>query len=173
MKVFSRFSILFLMFILAASSCAKPEPVVTDSRSAEARRIDSINMVRQQMNERTAAKNATDRFADISGSHQLRFSSDGVTPLVGTLHFTKTGRDQYEIKGGAKAGKNQLSVIGTVQRVSKQHLKFEGEIHQTIHGVSYQRTGNKTFLDEGQGKLWRLQDKINGEGFVEYIDIYR
>ena len=38
--------------------------------------------------------------------------------------------------------------------------------------LSNDLTKKTTFFDEGKGNFWRLQDKINGSGFVDYIDIY-
>lgn len=161
---------LFVTLFLAFS-CAKPEPV-QDPRSDEVRRIESINVVRTEMNVRTAAKNAADRFEDLSGSHQLRFSSDETSSFTGKIFFSKTGRDRYSVKGNAVAANNHLNIEGTITRVSVKHLNFDGVMRQTINQKRYTRSGKSTFFKETEGKFWRLQDKVNGSGFVEYIDIY-
>ena len=51
-------------------------------------------------------------------------------------------------------------------------MNFDGEITQKINGTVFERTAKTTFFDEGKGKFWRLQNKVNGSGFVDYIDIY-
>lgn len=153
-------------------SCTKKESSDQDTLSPEAKKIESINTVRQKMNDSIAIKNQQNKFKDLSGDHQLKFSSDEAAALKGTLTFTKTGRDLYDVSGKASSGKNTLSVKGTVKRVSEKHLNFEGEIVQNINGNTYRRTDKTTFFDEGKGNFWRLQNKINGSGFVDYIDIY-
>ena len=71
------------------------------------------------------------------------------------------------------SGKNTLEIKGSVKRVSEKHLNFEGIITQKINGTTYIRSKKTTFFDEGKGKFWRLQNKINDAGFVDYIDIYK
>jgi hypothetical protein len=60
--------------------------------------------------------------------------------------------------------------------VSDKHMNFTGEITESIsandNGKPYTRKGTKTFLSKDGGKTYRLQDMVNGSGFVEYIDIH-
>ena len=102
----------------------------------------------------------------------MKFSSDEISPFSGTVNFEKTGRDLYHLSGTIKSGKNTLTIDGEIKKVSEKHLNFEGEIIQNIKGVIFKRTKKTTFFDEGKGNFWRLQNKVNGSGFVDYIDIH-
>lgn len=164
--------ILLLFSATTLISCSKKENNSTHILSPEAQKIESINVERKKLNERTAIKNQQNIFKDLSGKHQLKFTSDEISAFSGTVNFEKTGRDLYTISGNAKSGKNTLEINGTIKRVSEKHLNFEGKINQKINGKAFTRTNKTTFFDEGKGNFWRLQDKINGSGFVEYIDIY-
>ncbi|SFI40889.1 hypothetical protein [Halpernia frigidisoli] len=57
--------------------------------------------------------------------------------------------------------------------VSEDYMNLDGEIIQKIaqDGKQFTRKENNTFKKEG--KVWRLQNKVNGSGFVDYIDIYK
>ena len=164
----------FLLFISAISilSCSKKEVQNSDTFSAEAKKIESINVERQKLNDSIAIKNQQNTWKDLSGKHELSFISDETSAFSGTAIFEKTGRDLYTLTGNAKSGKNTLNIKGTVKRVSEKHLNFDGEIAQKINGITFKRTNKTTFFDEGKGKFWRLQNKVNGSGFVDYIDIY-
>ncbi|MDO5615159.1 MAG: hypothetical protein Q4G16_03145 [Cruoricaptor ignavus] len=134
--------------------------------------VDSINQARAKYNDSIQALNEANRFGDLSGSKTLSYKSDDSSINInGTINFQKTGRDLYDISGNASSGKNTISINGTIKRVSEKHLNFEGEISQNINGSAYKRTKKTTFLNEGKGKFWRLQDKVNADGFVDYIDI--
>ena len=65
---------------------------------------------------------------------------------------------------------------GSVKIVSPKHMNFTGEITQKIsdndNGKPYTRKGKKTFMSKDGGKTYRLQDMVNGSGFVDYIDIH-
>jgi hypothetical protein len=52
-------------------------------------------------------------------------------------------------------------------------MNLDGKIIQNIQqdGAEFTRKENNTFKKEG--KYWRLQNKLNGAGFVDYIDIYK
>lgn len=165
-RTISLFSVILLW------SCTKKESSDTTTLSPEAKKIESINIVRQKLNDSITLINQQNKFKDLGGDHQLKFTSDEASAIKGTLTFTKKGRDLYDVSGKASSGKNTLTVKGTVKRVSEKHLNFEGEIVQNINGNTYKRTDKTTFFDEGKGKFWRLQNKINGSGFVDYIDIY-
>lgn len=160
-------AVLALLFSCKKNTSTENNKELQDTLS----KIDSINAARTKYNDSIKTLNDKNRFADLSGSHKLKFSSDGVAPLNGAISFQKKGRDTYDVSGGAKSGNNTLSIKGTIQRVSEKHLNFEGKISQKINGSSYDRTKKTTFLNEGKGNFWRLQDKVNGDGFVDYIDI--
>ena len=164
-------NILILCSILLFS-CSKKEGESINTQSDSTKIIDSINAVRRQINDSINLKNEKNRFSDLSGDHQLKFSSDAISPLLGSAKFEKVGRDEYSVSGKAVSGKNTLTIEGKISRVSDKHLNFEGKINQNIQGEKYTRTKKTTFFDEGKGKFWRLQDKVNSSGFVDYIDIY-
>ena len=163
-------------FILLSSaiflfSCSKKESGLSQTISDSTKIIESLNLERAKINERIRLKNNRNIFADLSGTHSLKFSSDEGT-INGKINFEKTGRDLYKVSGSGKSAQNIINIDGTINRVSGRHLNFEGKIIQNINGTTFTRTKKTTFLDEGKGSYWRLQDKINGSGFVEYIDIY-
>lgn len=163
-------------FILLSSaiflfSCSKKESGFSQTISDSTKIIESLNLERTKINDSIRLKNNRNIFADLSGTHSLKFSSDEGT-INGKINFEKTGRDLYKVSGSGKSGQNIINIEGTINRVSGRHLNFEGKIIQNINGTTFTRTKKTTFLDEGKGNYWRLQDKINGSGFVEYIDIY-
>ena len=163
-------------FILLSSaiflfSCSKKESGFSQTISDSTKIIESLNLERTKINDSIRLKNNRNIFADLSGTHSLKFSSDEGT-INGKIKFEKTGRDLYKVSGSGKSGQNIINIEGTINRVSGRHLNFEGKIIQNINGTTFTRTKKTTFLDEGKGNYWRLQDKINGSGFVEYIDIY-
>ena len=163
-------------FILLSSaiflfSCSKKESGFSQTISDSTKIIESLNLERTKINDSIRLKNNRNIFADLSGTHSLKFSSDEGT-INGKINFEKTGRDLYKVSGSGKSEQNIINIEGTINRVSGRHLNFEGKIIQNINGTTFTRTKKTTFLDEGKGSYWRLQDKINGSGFVEYIDIY-
>lgn len=163
--LFSSISILLL-------SCSKKEEISTSGLNDTTKIIESLNVVRSKINNSIRAKNNKNTFSNLEGVHALSYSSDDTT-VKGKVNFKKTGKDFYEISGSATSGQNTLSIEGTIHRVSVKHLNFYGTISQKINGKTYTRNKGITFFDEGKGNFWRLQDKINGSGFVEYIDIYK
>ena len=163
---------LLIISAITLISCSKKESNSTENLSPEAQKIESINVERKKLNESIALKNQQNNFKDLSGNHPLKFTSDETSGFSGTVNFEKTGRDLYTITGNAKSGKNTLEINGTIKRVSEKHLNFEGKITQKINGKVFTRTKKTTFFDERKGNFWRPQDKINGSGFVDYIDIY-
>lgn len=134
--------------------------------------IDSMNVVIKKHNDSIRALNSKNNFDDLSGSHQLTFTNDEGLNFSGTVNFTKIMSDGYEVKGQAKSGKNSLIIDGKADRVTKKHINFYGEIKQTINGKTESKNKSNTFRDEGKGKFFRLQQKVNSEGFVDYIDIH-
>lgn len=160
-----------IIIFAALISCKKTTTSENNELKDTLAKIDSINAARTKYNDSIKTLNDKNRFADISGTHALKYLSDDGVSLNGGINFNKSGRDSYEVSGNAKSGSNTLKIKGNIKRVSEKHLNFEGEISQNINGSAYKRTKKTTFLDEGKGKFWRLQDKVNGDGFVDYIDI--
>ena len=163
---------ILIISTLSILSCSKKEIENTDITSPENKKIESLNIERQKLNENIAIKNQQNVLKDLSGKHQLKFTSDEAAGFSGTVNFENIGRDLYEISGNAKSGKNTLAINGTIKKVTEKHLNFDGEITQKINGTVYKRTSKTTFFNEGKGNFWRLQNKINSSGFVDYIDIY-
>ena len=161
-----------IISVLSILSCSKKEIDNSTVISAENKKIESINVEREKLNERIAIKNQQNVLKDLSGKHQLKFSSDETSAFTGSVNFENKGRDLYDISGNAKSGKNTLEIKGTIKKVTEKHLNFDGEITQKINGTLYKRTKETTFFNEQKGNFWRLQNKINSSGFVDYIDIY-
>ena len=164
--------IFLLISAISIFSCSKKELESSDVISPENKKIESINVERQKQNELTTLRNQQNVLKDLSGNRVLKFRSDETSGFSGTVTFQNTGRDLYTLTGSAKSGKNTLEIKGTVKKVTEKHLNFDGEITQKINGTVFKRTKKTTFFDEGKGKFWRLQNKVNGSGFVDYIDIY-
>ena len=161
----------FIPLILIAFSCNKTEE--NNAKDVDSTKIiDSINAVRMKYNDSIRALNNKNNYSDLSGKHKLTFVSDDGVSLTGTVNFTKIMSDGYEVKGQAKSGKNSLIIDGKADRVTKKHINFYGEIKQTINGKTESKNKSNTFRDEGKGKFFRLQQKVNSEGFVDYIDIH-
>lgn len=164
--------LLFIPLVLAIVACNK----IGENNSKEidsAKIIDSINAVRIKHNDSIRALNNKNTFGDLSGNHKLTFASDDGLTLSGTVTFTKILADGYEVKGSAKSGKNSLIIDGKADRVSPKHINFYGNITQSINGKTESKSKSNTFLDEGKGNFFRLQEKINKDGFVDYIDIWK
>lgn len=156
-----------LLVSIALFSCKK------NAAETNAQNIDSINKVRTKYNDSIKALNEKNHFGDFNGSHKITFSTDGAS-LSGTANMEKIGRDEYKVSGTAQSGKNFVKIDGTLDRVSEKYMNFYGKISQTINGSHFERTKNTTFADEeGKGKSWRLQSKVNGDGFVDYFDIWK
>lgn len=161
----------FIPFAITIIACNKTAD--NSSRKIDSTKIiDSMNILIQKHNDSIRALNTKNHFDDLSGSHKLTFSADDGTTLSGTVNFIKIISDGYEVKGIAKSGNNSLIINGKADRVTKKHINFYGEIKQTINGKTESKNTSNTFRDEGKGKFFRLQQKINSEGFVDYIDIH-
>lgn len=157
-------------------SCSKKETLATPSQSDSTKIIDSINAVRTKMNDSIKAKNSENNFKDFSGDHSLTYQSQDSSKKTGSVNFKKMGRDDYDVSGNIKSGKDFVTIKGSAIVVSPKHFNFTGEITQSIssdnNGKPYTRKGTKTFMSKDGGKTWRLQDMVNGSGFVDYIDIH-
>lgn len=164
-------NILIAAFIAALFvSCSKKEAQATPSQADSIKIIDSINTARTKINDSIKNKNS---FEDFSGSHKF---THNLIKTSGSVDFRKTGGDSYDVSGSVKSGKDFVTMEGSAVVVSPKHMNFTGEIKQSIsendNGKPYTRKGTKTFLSKDGGKTWRLQDMVNGSGFVDYIDIH-
>ena len=82
-------------------------------------------------------------------------------------------KDKGKGKGKGKGWKNILIIDGKADRVSPKHINFYGKITQTINGKTESKSNSNSFKVEGKGDFFRLQQKINAQGFVDYIDIWK
>ena len=154
-------------------SCSKNE-----NKSESSKNTDYIKAERTKRNDSINALNSKNRFKDFSGSHKFVYQNDSSPKSSGTINFTKIEgeRDNYTLSGDIKSGKNYVTLKGFVMVISAKSMNFTGEITQSIsendNGKPYTRKGTKTFLSKDGGKTYRLQDMVNGSGFVDYIDIH-
>ena len=153
-------------------SCSKKETTPTSVQTDSTKIVDSINAVRTKINDSIRNKN---QFKDFSGEHKF---THNLIQNSGTVDFKKIDgeRDHYTVSGNIKSGKNYVEIKGFIAVVSDKHMNFTGEITQSIsendNGKPYTRKGTKTFATKNGGKTYRLQDMVNGSGFVDYIDIH-
>jgi len=153
-------------------SCSKKETIPTSVKTDSTKIVDSINAARTKINDSIRSKN---QFKDFSGDHKF---THNLIKTAGTVNFKKIDgeRDHYTVSGAIKSGKNSLEIKGFMAVVSNKHMNFTGEITQSIsdndNGKPYTRKGTKTFASKDGGKTYRLQDMVNGSGFVDYIDIH-
>ncbi|MGO4707953.1 hypothetical protein AB4Y90_02320 [Chryseobacterium sp. 2TAF14] len=158
-------------------SCSKKETTENNNKVDSIKIVDSINAVRTKINDSIKIKNSENRFRDFSGSHKFIYQNDSSPQYVGSVKFTKIEgeRDNYNVAGSIKSGNHSVNIEGFMQVVTKRHMNFTGEITQKIpendNGKPYTRKGTKTFMSKDGGKSYRLQDMVNGSGFVDYIDI--
>jgi len=155
-------------------SCSKKETTEVNNKVDSTKIVDSINAARTKLNDSIQSQN---RFKDFSGSHKFTYKTQNFNSISGTVDFKKIEgeRDNYNVSGSIKSGNNSVNIKGFVQVVSAKHMNFTGEITQKIpendNGKPYTRKGTKTFASKDGGKTYRLQDMVNGSGFVDYIDI--
>lgn len=159
-------------------SCSKKDSHKTDHTSDSTKSVDIINAERTKINDSIKALNSKNRFKDFSGSHKFVYQNDSSPKYSGSVNFIKIEgeRDNYTLSGDIKSGKNSVILKGFVQVLSPKSMNFTGEITQRIsdndNGKPYTRKGTKTFMSKDGGKTYRLQDMVNGSGFVDYIDIH-
>ncbi|AZA52293.1 hypothetical protein [Chryseobacterium sp. G0201] len=157
-------------------SCSKKDTQSTPNQSDSTKIVDSINAARTKINDSIKAKNSENNFKDFSGDHKFTYQSQNSSTKTGSVNFKKMGRDDYDVAGSIKSGENSVIIKGSAIVVSPKHMNFTGEITQRIssdnNGKPYTRKGTKTFMSKDGGKTWRLQDMVNGSGFVDYIDIH-
>jgi len=165
-------------FAFLVLSCSKKETQATANQTDSTQVVDSINAARTKINDGIKAKNSINRFKDFNGAHPFTYQNDSSPKYSGSVNFEKIEgeRDHYMVSGEIKSGKNSVRIKGFAAVVSDKHLNFTGEITQSIAdndgGKPYIRKGTKTFMSKDGGKTWRLQDMVNGSGFVDYIDIH-
>ncbi len=153
-------------------SCSKKEATPVPEKADTAKIVDSINAARTKINDSIRSKN---HFKDFSGTHTFTHNS---IKNPGSVHFEKIKgeADHYNIKGDIKSGKSYVHIDGFMAVVSDKHMNFTGNISESVagseNGKPYVRRGTKTFMSKDGGKTYRLQDMVNGSGFVEYIDIH-
>lgn len=153
-------------------SCSKKEAIPSSVQTDSTKIVDSINAVRTKINDSIRSKNS---FKDFSGDHKF---THNLIKNSGTINFKKIDgeRDHYLISGNIKSGNNFVKIKGFMAIVSNKHMNFTGELTQSIsdndNGKPYTRKGTKTFASKDGGKTYRLQDMVNGSGFVDYIDIH-
>ncbi|WP_449400603.1 hypothetical protein [Chryseobacterium wanjuense] len=168
MKNFLTAIALIALFI----SCSKKEAHPTSDKTDSTKIIDSINAARTKMNDSIRSKN---HFKDFSGQHKF---THNLIKTPGSINFTKIEGegDHYNVSGNIKSGENSVTIKGFMAVVSDKHMNFTGEIAQSIaendNGKPYIRKKTTTFMSKDGGKTYRLQDKVNGSGFVDYIDIH-
>ncbi|MCU7615401.1 hypothetical protein N0B16_13220 [Chryseobacterium sp. GMJ5] len=164
-------TLLFLIGCLSFS-CSKKDGQSKVNNIDSIKIIDSINAVRTAINDSIRSKN---HFRDFSGSHQF---THNLIDRQGSVSFKKIDgeADHYDVSGDIKSGGNSVMIKGFMAVVSEKHMNFTGNITQHIsendHGKPYTRKGTKTFMSKDGGKTYRLQDMVNGSGFVDYIDIH-
>ncbi len=163
--------LIFILISLLVVSCGKKQTEVSEKRLLQdtLQKIDSINAHRTKYNDSIRALNSQNRYRDYSGTHQFSHSEINKT---GTVKFTKIGRDEYKLSGKISSGINSVEISGVGELVTEKYLNFDGKIIQKIDGTTYVRNKKTSFKDEKKGNFWRLQDKVNSDGFVDYIDIY-
>lgn len=153
-------------------SCTKKETSSANNRTDSIKTVDSINAARTKINDSIKSKN---RFKDFSGTHKF---THNLIKKPGSVDFLKIDgeADHYNVSGNITSGKNSLKIKGFMAVVSDKYMNFTGEITQHIPendgGKPYTRKGTKTFMSKDGGKTFRLQDMVNGSGFVDYIDIH-
>lgn len=157
--------LLHFFLFLAITSCNKN----SNSKNIESK-TDSLNKIIEKKNDSIKKLNNKNIYTDWSGNHKLTHNSISKS---GEVNFEKIGRDEYKVSGKISSGNNNLKISGNMKQVSENYMNLEGEIVQNIKkdGPEFMRKDKNTF--KKQGKFWRLQNKINGEGFVDYIDIYK
>ncbi len=165
----------FLVAIIVSAllvSCSRKEATPSSVQTDSTKIIDSINAVRTKINDSIRNKN---QFKDFSGDHKF---THNLIKNAGSVNFKKVDgeSDHYTVSGSIKSGENSVEIKGFMAVVSNKHMNFTGEITQSIaendNGKPYTRKGTKTFASKDGGKTYRLQDMVNGSGFVDYIDIH-
>ncbi|QIG88336.1 hypothetical protein G6R40_01105 [Chryseobacterium sp. POL2] len=158
-------SFLALVAIIACKKTDETTHKKTDSLEI----IDSINAVRQKINDSILSHN---RYKDLEGEHVL---THNMIKGQGKISFKKIGKDQYKMDGFQESGKNYIKIKGTGEMISKNNLRFHGRIEQRIqdfeNGMLDVRSGKKIFYTKDDGKSFKLHDAVNQAGFPDQIYI--
>ena len=81
--------------------------------------------------------------------------------------------DGYEVKGNAKSGKNILIIDGKADRVSQNtSILRKNYTKPSMVKQNLRATAIHSEMKEKEN-FFRLQQKINAQGFVDYIDIWK
>lgn len=165
---------LLLLAIFLIQSCNNKEEYEKKLAEDHQHLEDSLNERIQKHNDKIAVLNKKNKRKDLSGNHAFTMATDGISTLQGTVNFKNINADEYEISGSAKSGKNIITINGTGKLKTPENIYFEGEITQNIaeNGAKYTRKGKQIFHQEKNRTSWTLKDKVNSEGFVDYIDIH-
>lgn len=161
-----------IAFTALLISCSKKEATSTPTKTDSTKIVDSINAARTKINDSIKSQN---RFRDFNGKHIF---THNLINKKGSINFTKVEgeRDRYKVSGEIRSGKDYVTIDGTANVVSDKHVNFSGTLTQSIsendNGKPYVRNKPKTFMSKDGGKIYRLQDMVNGSGFVDYIDIH-
>lgn len=166
--------ILLITILTLIISCNNKDEYEKNLATEKAEQVDSINAARKKINDSILILNEKNNYKDLTGNHIFTMASEGISTLSGSVNFTKIDADEYQISGSAKSGKNTIEIAGVGKLITEEFLNFEGEISQNIkqNGGKYTRKGKKTFQAKGKDKFWRLQNMVNNNGFVDYIDIH-
>ncbi|MBC7555929.1 MAG: hypothetical protein H7195_03090 [Chryseobacterium sp.] len=156
----------YLSVFVTIFSCNKK----TDQKITVESKNDSLNKIIEKKNDSITKLNNQNIYKDWSGNHRLTHNSISKS---GEINFQKIGRDEYKVFGSIISGDNSLKITGNMKQFSEDYMNLDGEIVQNIKqdGAAFIRKDKNTF--KKQGKFWRLQNKVNGAGFIDYIDIYK
>lgn len=157
---------IFYFFLFVALISCKKNSVSKNSET----KTELMNKIIAKKNDSITKLNNQNIYSGWSGKHKLTHNS---IKKSGEISFEKIGRDEYKVSGSINSGQNTLKINGNITQVSENYMNLTGEIIQNIKqdGPTFTRKENNTF--KKQGKFWRLQNKVNGAGFVDYIDIYK
>ena len=168
-------TLIFALFMLfSCNNKEEYERKIAEELAIKTAKNDSINAARTKYNDSILADRRQNKFKDFSGQHSFTMATDGISTLKGTVKFQEIDTDQYQVSGSAKSGKNSITINGTAKFLGNEYISFRGEILQDIkeNGSIYARNGKAVFIAQGNNKFWRMQKKINNQGFVDYIDIH-
>lgn len=149
-------------------SCNKPAEK-SISKVDSAKIIDSINLVRTQINDSILGRRG---FKNLEGTHIL---THDMLKGTGKITFKKISQDEYRISGKQTDGKQFLTIDGTARMTSPKNLKFDGTIKQSIsdndNGKLDVRSGKRNFSTKDGGKTFKLHESVNSSGFADQIII--
>ena len=100
--------------------------------------------------------------------------------IRGVVNITDAKNGFYQIQGKqiSDNGKDYLEIVGIVNQVANNQIRFEGKIKSVVsyinQGKVCERNGKFTFIHLPGKKYWRLRESANCEGgmVTDYIDLY-